>query len=104
MGRWMIACAALVLCTTVGAAQNRVAGQVQSRNGAGLSGCQLDFYYGGQGQLTYRAYTDQGGTFFLDGARDGGYSVTVLQGDRSYTFSVTISRSVLTPRVLQVPW
>jgi Carboxypeptidase regulatory-like domain len=104
MGRWVIAGVALLLLATGYAAQNRIVGQVQSRNGAGLPGCQLDFYYGNQGQLTYRAYTDEGGNFFLDGPQPGPYTVTVFQGGRSHNFKVNIDQSTLSPNVLQVPW
>ena len=104
MGRWAITCVTLAFLTMGLAAQNRVAGQVQSRNGAGLSGCQVDFYYGGQGQLTYRAVTDEGGNFSLDNPQNGTYAVTVYQGGRSSNFSVSIEGSQISPRVLQVPW
>lgn len=93
----LFACVAL-------AAQVRAVGQVQSRSGVGLSGCQLDFYFGGQGQVVHRVYTDQGGTFFVDNPRNGNYSVTVLQGSRSVSFNVSVNGSNLSPRVLQVPW
>ena len=95
----------VVLGLTVGlAAQTRVVSSVQSRNGVGLSGCQLDFYYGGQGQVTYRVYTDQGGTFFIDNPHNGDYSVTILQGGRSFQVRVTISGRTISPSPLVVPW
>lgn len=95
----------VVLSLAVGlAAQYRVVGSVQSRNGVGLSGCQLDFYYGGQGQVTYRVYTDQGGTFFIDNPQNGDYSVTILQEGRSFQVRVTISGKTISPSPLVVPW
>ena len=95
----------VVLSLAVGlAAQTRVVGRVESRNGFGLSGCQLDFYYGGQGEVTFRVYTDQGGTFFIDDPRNGEYSVTILQGGRSFQVRVTISGKTISPSPLVVPW
>ena len=79
MGLKLMTCVVMLsVAVALSAAQNRAVGRVFNRNGVGLSGCQLDFYYGGQGQVTYRVYTDQSGTYFIDGPRNGSYSVTVM--------------------------
>jgi hypothetical protein len=104
MGFRLMTCV-VALSLAVGlAAQNRATGRVLNRSGVGLSGCQLDFYYGGQGQVTYRVYTDQSGTYYIDGARNGSYSVTVMQGGRSVQIPVTVDRLTISPNPLSVPW
>ena len=104
MGLKLMACVVMLSLAVGLAAQNRAVGRVLNRNGVGLSGCQLDFYYGGQGQVTYRVYTDQGGTFFIDGPKSGRYSVTVMQGGRSVQIPITIDRLSISPNPLSVPW
>jgi hypothetical protein len=84
--------------------QARAVGYVRSRNGVGLSGCQLDFFLNGQGKVAYSVYTDQGGRFFIDSPRAGSYSVNVLQGGRSHQVRVTIQGRAISPNTLVVPW
>jgi len=105
MGLKLMTCVVMLsVAVALSAAQNRAVGRVFNRNGVGLSGCQLDFYYGGQGQVTYRVYTDQSGTYFIDGPRSGSYSVNVMQGGRSVQIRVTINAQTISPNPLSVPW
>lgn len=84
--------------------QTRAVGYVRSRNGVGLSGCQLHFYYGGGGSVTYSVYTDQGGAFFINDPRNGRYAVNIVQGGRTVQVPVTINRGTINPNTLVVPW
>ena len=97
----LMTCVAVLSLALGLAGQPRAVGRVLSRNGVGLSGCQLDFV---SSQMTYRAYTDQGGTFFIDNARSGQYAVTVLQGGKSVQISVTINGTTINPNPIVVPW
>lgn len=103
MGHKLMACV-VTLSLAVGlGAQNRAVGRVLNRNGVGVSGCQLDFYSGGQ--VTYRVYTNQSGTYFIDSPKQGSYSVTVMQGGRSVQINVTIdNKQNISPNPLSVPW
>ena len=102
MWRLVIVCVC-TLCLAVSVSAQRSSGQVRSaRSGAPLAGCQIDFL-GPNGNLVFRVYTDQGGTFVVDGAR-GTYTVWVLQGGRSQQFRVTADNGTLEPSVLEVPW
>ena len=98
-----------ILCVSAAlvAQAPRAVGRVQSRNGYGLSGCQLDFFFNdGRDPLSYRVYTDQGGTFFIDAARPGPYLVVILQGGRRFDVHLTVSNDQrrFFPEVLEVPW
>lgn len=83
--------------------QARAVGYVRSRSGVGLPGCQLDFY-GAQGNLAYRVYTDQGGAFFIDNPRRGDYSVRIVQGGKSHQLRITSDGRTISPSTLVVPW
>lgn len=97
---------ALLFLTASGLAvqTTRAVGQVRSRGGAPLANCQLDFFLGDGQKPVYRAYTDRGGSFFIENPRNGKYSVVVIQGGRSARLVVSISGSKLDPAVLHVPW
>ena len=92
-------CVGLLLVGTAAHAQ-QVKGTVINRDGAARPGCQVEF----AGPAPYRVVTNSEGAFFLDSPRHGEYTVTVVQGNLSRSFKVTVNQYGLTPSTLVVDW
>jgi hypothetical protein len=92
-------CSGLLLMGATAEAQ-QAKGMVTNRDGAARSACQVNF----SGPASYSVWTNSTGAFFLEAPRDGQYAVTVKQGELTQSFTVTISRSSLSPSTLVVNW
>jgi hypothetical protein len=94
----------VLIWSGVAAAQQRVTGRVIDRNGSPQPRCVVEFFSNPNEPPVYRVTANEGGHFYLDNPRYGGYTVWVRQGGRQQQVKVSINQQGLQPSTIVVNW
>ena len=88
----------------IATAQQRVSGRVIDRNGSPQARCVVEFFSNPNAPPVYRVTANEAGHFYVDNARQGGYTVWVRSGPRQHQVNVSINHQGLHPSTIVVNW